>query len=87
MKKVIRNKTIGTIDKIPNNDPNVDNLLFSLFLYRCLLQIKHSIITQEQYMYRRLPKLLVFLIPIIKIVIIITEHMNPMIPNINVINP
>ncbi len=87
MKKVIRNKTIGTIDKIPNNDPNVDNLLFSLFLYRYLLQIKHSIITQEQYMYRRLPKLLVFLIPIIKIVIIITEHMNPMIPNINVINP
>ncbi len=87
MKKVIRNKTIGTIDKIPNNDPNVDNLLFSLFLYRCLLQIKHRIIIQEQYMYRRLPKLLVFIIPIIKIVIIITEHMTPMIPNINVINP
>jgi len=44
----IKNKTIGTIDKIPNKAPNVDSLFFSDFLYKNLLKIKHKKLTQEQ---------------------------------------
>ena len=47
-KKITKNKTIGVIDKNPNNEPNIDSLFFSPFLSRNLLQMKHNITIQEQ---------------------------------------
>lgn len=86
MKRITKNKTIGTIDKIPNSEPIVASFLFSPFLYKYLLQIKHNIAIQEQYIYGVFPNFIFLLTLIHKRICIITEHKKPIIPNTNVIN-